>query len=135
MVKHSNSLPDCPSCDLKLEQANPLFRPYFYSIRTKFPDCHISETFRDQQTQEDKFREGFSKEHWPNSKHNTIVNGKPESRAFDFFQQANGLYKHPPLWIQSVVDYCKSQNMPFRYGADFPTFKDTIHIELLDTIK
>lgn len=108
---------------------------YFKSIRLRFMDFHLSETFRDRAAQEDAFRSGKSKKKWPNSKHNVIVNGKPESRAFDFFQQEDGKTKYPPKWVLDVVTYCKDHKFNCRYGIDFQDLDDSIHIELLDTIK
>lgn len=134
MLHHSNSTVDCPSCLLKLEQAHPMLSVYYKLIREKHLDFHLSQTFRDKQAQEDAFKSGLSRKHWPFSKHNVMVNGKPQARAFDFFKQQDGKTLYPYNWVLEIITFCKSHNFNCRYGMDFQDLEDSIHIELMDNI-
>jgi peptidoglycan L-alanyl-D-glutamate endopeptidase CwlK len=100
--------------------------------------------WRDQSQQNRMVAEKKSKTPWPQSKHNTMAEGGPCSRAFDFAPMVGGQipWLDVPLFcvVAGVIfAAAKERNVKLRWGADWngnwltsdQTFMDWGHIELL----
>lgn len=129
-MKHIN-IATCPACESKKTQLCADMSHWFDMIRFRFLDAHLSWAFRDQQSQNDAFRDGKSKLPWPKSKHNvTTKDGKPASEAFDLFKLAeDGKALFPVEYYLGLDLYFKSKMAPIRWGGEFTKF-DFDHFEL-----
>jgi hypothetical protein len=116
----------CLGCIAKLEQANAIFTPWFWQIRVRFPDLHISWTFRDEASQNQAVAEGNSKLKWPDSAHNKMVDGKPCSDAVDLFE----IYNNEPFWHPGVMAQIAELSPQFLWGAHFKSLGDYDHFQI-----
>jgi peptidoglycan L-alanyl-D-glutamate endopeptidase CwlK len=84
---------------------------------------------RDQATQEAAFAAGTTKEHWPNSHHNSLP-----AKAVDIAPYPidwNDLKRFSDL-MEHVHSEANAQNIKVRFGRDFPTLHDWPHVELAE---
>lgn len=128
MTHHPGPDGRCQGCIDKLKQANPIFTPWFWKWRVKFPDLHISWTFRDEVSQNAAFASGKSKLPWPKSAHNRMVAGTPESNAVDLFEIFDG----KPLWRPSVMHYIAEGSPELVWGGNFKGLADYDHYQVAD---
>lgn len=126
MIHHRGADGRCVGCADKLKQANPVFTPWFWKWVEKFPDLHISWTFRDEAAQNEAVASGKSRLPWPKSAHNRVVDGIPESNAVDLFE----IYNAKPLWRPSVMHYIAEGPPEFTWGGNFKSLGDYDHFEV-----
>ncbi len=121
MPEFSNiSLARLGTCDARLQKL------FMEVIKTT--DCAILEGHRDQAAQEIAFHDGKSEKSWPDSLHNRMpslaVDVAPcpirwdDLEAFDAFSR----------YVKTVADRL---GIRIRCGADWKTFKDRPHFEVL----
>ena len=92
-------------------------------------DCMVVTGHRDQETQERMVREGKSKVHWPNGKHNSWP-----SRAIDLAPYVNGIspwdYEYSLYFagiVLGVAEMLRSQGMmqhAIRWGGNWTVERD-----------
>lgn len=132
---HVEGVASCPLCELKLKDAHPLMVGFFRDyVKAKFPQAHISWTFRDEKNQNDCFASGKSKLRWPLSKHNALADGKPCARAIDLFMIVKGQALWPESFFRQVADLCEEEELPIYWGGNWKKFPDGDHFELLCSI-
>lgn len=119
--------PECPSCSAKILDAHPVLREWWARVKARFPDVHLSWTFRDKATQEMFFRMHKTAANWPKSKHNVMKDGKPWSRAFDVFRLVPGTGPDgKPAMIatfklaecREIRDFLTAEQAPIVWGAE-----------------
>lgn len=117
----------CIGCALKLKDAHPeldrFFREY---VLPKYSRAHISWSFRGEEDQEQAYRDGKSKLHWPHSPHNQ----KP-SLAIDLFEiDENGRAKWDPKFFAMIAQEAVIHGLPIVWGGSWKSIGDTDHFEL-----
>ena len=113
----------------RLSTAHPLLQRLFHEV-VKHRDCSVICGHRGQEDQETAFREGKSKAHWGQSKHNYVP-----SLAVD-------VMPYPLDWgdIQRIKDFshfvkgvAAAMDIKVQWGGEFKNFFDGPHWELIDT--
>lgn len=103
-----------------MAEAHPDIVHWFGVIKAKFPDCHVSWTFRSKEWQDKAVFEGKSKLKWPNSYHNHMENGKPCSRAMDLFQlHPEYIALFPKHYFRKIWDFIVDQKIPLGWGGEW----------------
>jgi MarR-like DNA-binding transcriptional regulator SgrR of sgrS sRNA len=111
---------------MRLRTADPALQSLMHAVITEV-DCTVLCGHRDQTEQEAAFAAGKSKEHWPNSKHNSTP-----SKAVD-------IAPYPIDWtdlkrfqalLEVVQRKANEQGVKVRFGRDFSTLHDWPHVEL-----
>ena len=134
-MKHSNVDPaSCPKCDIKLLFSDPRMATWFRDlVKPRFPQCHISDSWRGEREQNEYQAQGRSDLKWPNSKHNkTDIFGNPSALALDLFRiddRGVGLWEYG--YLKSIWDYVEHQEPKVRWGGGFKKV-DGPHFELLE---
>lgn len=82
---------------------------------------------RDQTEQESAFAAGKSKEHWPNSKHNSLPSLAVDIAPYPI--DWNDLTRFQAL-LEVVQRIANEQGIKVRFGRDFSTLHDWPHVEL-----
>lgn len=132
MTHHDENDP-CPRCTELLAMAHGTIAAWFLNnVKPKYPNMHVSESYRDRDRQEEMFAQGKSKEHFPNSKHNCVdpFYGNPCSRALDLFMQTDGQYVLNENIFISIDSMNKYDGHPITWGGSFTTIHDTPHFEM-----
>lgn len=131
MTHHDESDP-CPRCTELLAMAHGTIAAWFLTIKKKYPDMHVAKSYRGRDEQEEDYRLGESKEHFPNSRHNTVdpFYGNPCSQALDLFQQVNGQYELNESIMRMIDSNNKYDGLPFTWGGNFRDLHDTDHFEM-----
>jgi hypothetical protein len=132
-MSHHTTDPECPLCAEKLLQAHPDIVAWFKDcIKPKFPDAHISWSFRDKVNQNQCFAEGKSKLSWPMSAHNKSDDqGNPCAMALDLFQLAsNNMACWPYQWFKSIIDYSNAEGHTVQWGGNWKSIGDGDHYQL-----
>lgn len=113
---------------------------FFEVIRTF--DCTILEGFRNEQEQEEAFKKGNSKLHWPNGKHNhspsQAVDASPYPIEWNNIPRFYWFAGYVMGIAQKLRDEGKMTHA-IRYGGDWnndkiigdQTFNDLVHFELV----
>lgn len=110
----------------KLNTTHPDLQRLFHEV-IKHRDCTVLCGYRGQEEQEQAFREGKSKAHFGQSKHN-----QQPSRAVDVlpypinWEDLNGIREFAGF-VQGVA---ASMNIQISWGGKFPGFFDGPHFEL-----
>jgi hypothetical protein len=123
----------CPKCEITLTWAHHEFIAVWRAIKTKFPDSHISWSYRDQASQEEAFKEGKTKAHFPYSPHNKLdKQGNKCSHAIDLFQiteeHPQGLWKEE--WFKEVAEFIQALFPIVIWGGNFKSIHDGDHYEI-----
>lgn len=128
-VRHTNTITPCPKCEEFLKLADPKLQEWFTTlIKPKFPQVHISCSFRGKEEQEEAFLDGKTKLHWPNSKHN-----KTPALALDLFQlDFNGLACWPWGFFRDIAKLSDESKAPVEWGGVWTKLGDANHYELTD---
>lgn len=117
---------ECPLCESKLNDAHETLRGAFKLIKFKFPDVHISCTYRSKEEQDIAWSQGRSKARWPSSKHNC----KP-ARAMDLFKlRADKVPAWPLEYFRQIADYLVEMKAGIFWGGRFQSFIDGPHFEI-----
>lgn len=127
-VAHHTADSACPLCEAKLLTAHPYMRDWFHRIKALTPTVHVCWAYRGKEDQEQAFRDGKSKLHYPNSPHNRInLDGKPESYALDIFQIVGGRAVFDALFYAKVNAYNVAGNEPILWGHIWKNLGDLDH--------
>lgn len=133
MSFHHTSDPACPLCDFKLTQADPYLSWWYKTVvKPNFQRAHISWSYRDQENQEQCFRDGKSKLHYPHSRHNKMdENGNPKAEALDLFEiDENGIgVWHPGFFVQ-INSINESRAIAVEWGPKIGMPWDGDHFQL-----
>lgn len=123
----------CPSCEEKLLWTHSKLADWYRALKKLEPSCHISWSFRNAKDQAAAYAKGTTKLHWPNSKHNRLVDKKPESVALDLFLlDADGIAKWPPAWFVKINDRNIASHEPIIWGGVWTQLGDGDHFQLKD---
>lgn len=137
--KHSNNISPCPECEEKLKSAHERLADWFKSsVKPLHPDCHISWSYRDKDSQEKAFLDGRSKLHFPLSAHNKSDDqGNPCSLALDFFRlDPNGMACWEWGYFRTISQEVDKSDEPIFWGGLWAHLGDSDHFELkLDELK
>ena len=130
-LHHTNAELFCPLCEEKLKQAHAELHRWFYDMKEKFPQLHISCSYRGEKEQNQAVSQGKSKAKYPASAHNkTNEKGEPEARALDVFELKDGKACfdsdfYVKLWKNSKQDFCMI------WGGNFKSLGDANHFQLV----
>lgn len=131
-MSHHTSDPVCPLCEEKLKTAHPeIARWYRNDVKASYPNAHVAWAYRGKEDQERAFQEHRTKCHYPDSPHNRMVEGRPESLALDLFQideDHRALFN--PIWYAKLSDECEQKKLPIQWGGTFKTLGDYDHFQL-----
>lgn len=122
--KHTNGS-TCQGCEERLFQCSIYLRGWFKWEKEKHPELHISWSNRDEESQEEAFKAGKTKLHFPDSKHNSLP-----SLALDVFQLINGQAVFDKSFYKQLKDESEGGNWDLRYGQDMPHLGDCDHFEM-----
>ena len=84
--------------------------------------------FRGKDEQEEAFRTGHSKKHWPMSKHNKIPSLAVDIAPYPIDWSNTGQFEKLADVVKQVA---LSKGIKIRWGGDFKSFKDYPHFELV----
>lgn len=131
MAKHVNKF-GCEKCDEILRDCHTTIVKAFMQINDTFPECHISDGYRDKKRQDKYFREGKSKLKFPKSKHNFMdESGMPMSKAMDLFRLgSDGKAYFEPKYYKNIYDFSVDHDLGITWGGLWKTFKDYPHFEM-----
>jgi peptidoglycan L-alanyl-D-glutamate endopeptidase CwlK len=126
---------------IKLATCDQDLQTLFNEVIKTF-DCTILEGHRDEEAQEEAFKKGNTKLHWPNGKHNSYPSNAVDASIYPV--QWNNLYRF--YWFAGYVmgiatklyDDGKISHL-IRYGGDWNSnreitdnnFNDLVHFELI----
>jgi len=131
MAVHHTDDPVCELCLSKISTAHPYLQGWFKRIKQKYPSVHVSWAFRDQINQEEAFKEGKSKLHFPLSAHNHTEKTRPYSLAIDIFQiDADGMARFSPLFCAKVNADNEEANEPLLWGGKWKKLGDMDHFQI-----
>jgi hypothetical protein len=100
--------------------AHPYLANWFWGeVKKRFPDAHISWSYRDMANQEDCVARGVSRLHFPKSAHN-----KQPALALDLFQLVDGQAKFNPSFYHAIYEALTKQNRPILWGAVWKSLGD-----------
>jgi len=118
----------------KLSQCHPLLQQVFNEVVNDF-DCTIFTGQRDQEEQDELFRQGKSKVQFPNSKHNQSPSLAVDAAPYpiDWHDRERASY-----FAGYVLGVARSMDITLRWGGDWDqdwevkdnTFDDFPHFEL-----
>ena len=124
MSIHHTTGSNCPLCALKLVQAHPDLRAWFTRVKAKFPSIHISWSYRDEESQEQAFKDGKSHLHYPQSAHN-----KTPALALDLFELSEG---GNAVWLRSTLKCISDEfGAGIRWGGTWVHLGDFDHFEIV----
>lgn len=129
-LHHTDDI-ECPLCEDKLKEAYEPLQDWFRRLKKKYPDVHVACAWRGQEDQEKAFNSvpQRSKEHFPHSKHNFMLNGKPCALALDIFEIVGGLERWSWSFYREVNQENTADNEEILWGGMFRTIKDGPHFE------
>ncbi len=134
---HVSPSETCASCAEKLSGCHNSLKLWFEILADNFKDCHIAVGFRNEADQEQAFYSGRTHDHWPQSKHNRMSNGKPESWAIDIFRLGeDGKAYFEYAYFDNIWNFInkiqtQAGDQEIYWGGLFSRLKDYDHLELL----
>jgi len=127
MKIHTEGL-NCSGCNNKLLTADPYLINWFSELKKVFPTAHVSWAFRDKESQDEAYTAGLSFSTWPESKHNYMINDKPNSLALDLFEiNLVGAASFRPSFYTRVYEWSLKSNFNIKWGGYFLTLRDYNH--------
>jgi hypothetical protein len=126
----------CPSCDEKILSGHPLLQSCWKTIKTGFPEAHLSWVWRDKENQNKFFAEGRTQLKWPHSTHNYMFENKPCSLAIDIFklvEVTKALF--PPRFYYDINKFIEDNYLPLEWSGRWNEgkkdgFKEMDHFQL-----
>lgn len=112
-----------------LAEACPEIGSWFSGkVKPRYPEIHISCSYRDEAAQNDAVKRGISELQFPNSAHNKLdAQGLPASRALDLFIQEDG----KALWPMHIYhDISVSFPDDVKWGGQWKGLGDFDHFEI-----
>jgi len=132
---HHAILGPCPLCHERSLEAHPKLQEAWSEIKLKFPDCHISCSFRNKEDQNECFKKGLSKLQWPKSKHNFMWSNSPCARALDLFRlNSDGKAEFPPNYYSDISFFLVRKLFPIEWSGHWNKMKEMTHFELMDPL-
>jgi hypothetical protein len=130
-MNHHTHDPVCPLCEDKLFTAHDYLKGWFRSLKSRYPNVHVSWAYRGQADQEEFFKEGKTRAHYPHSAHNkTDEAGKPCSLALDLFQiDEDGVARFSPLFYAKIADESEKDGALILWGGTFKNIGDRDHFQ------
>lgn len=132
MAKHENHSIEklCPSCAEKLLDADIRLRNWFLeTVNPKFPNAHISWSYRDAENQNKAFAQSRTNFVYPLSPHNKTNNiGKPYARALDLFKLTEDGKADFPFDFYKSISELITKDM--KWGGNFKHLGDSDHFQL-----
>lgn len=126
----------------KLSTCHPDLQVLFYEVIKSF-DCQIIEGYRQEEEQEQAFRNGRTQLHWPHGKHNAqpsmAVDVSPWPLDWANYKRFYWFAGYVMGIAQKLKDEGKMTHA-IRYGGDWDSdkiiddqgFKDLVHFELVE---
>lgn len=125
-IPHHTSGPICALCEYKLSLAHLDLVKWFRDLKSRHPDAHVSNSFRDKEGQELAFTHGMTRLHFPDSAHN-----KQPSMALDIFQIDDaGKAVFDPVFCAKVNEESLSLGHQLKWGGQWKTLGDNDHFEM-----
>lgn len=116
----------CPLCTQKIAEAHPTLQLWWGKIKAKFPDAHVSWSFRDEANQNTFFQSGKTLARWPHSAHN-----KEPAQAMDLFQlREDNVASWQRSFFQGIADWLKAQGCPLTWAGDWERFREFDHFQM-----
>lgn len=131
MNLHHTDAPVCPLCEEKLKQAHVYLGEWFRALKRRYPNVHVSWSWRGQESQDHAFETGSSRLKWPFSAHNqTTSEGMPNSMALDLFQiDEDGVARWSPSFFAKVNAENEASGEPLRWGGKWKSIGDSCHYQ------
>lgn len=127
MSLHHSSDAECPLCEFKLSQAHGRLAEWYRQVKAKYPNVHVSWSYRGPEDQDKAFFDGKSTLRYPDSKHNKMQDQKPCAEALDLFQiDEDGVARFSPAFYAKVAEEFKGM----RWGGTFRSLEDKDHFEI-----
>lgn len=122
----------CPLCTQKLTQAHPILVDWFnHDVKPRYPNAHVSWSWRGKEDQEKFFDAGTTKLHFPKSAHNNMKQLLPYSLALDLFQiDEDGVARFAPLFYAKLAQEIDENRRPMFWGGKWKRLGDLDHFEL-----
>jgi len=132
MTLHHEAGPKCPLCDWKLTSAHLDLAQWFWRVKAKYNNAHVSWAYRNAEEQAQAFEAGRSRVLWPNSKHNhTDEKGNPCSLALDLFLlDEDGVARFTKPWYSKVNSDNLANKEPIEWGGGWLGYPDADHFQL-----
>lgn len=122
ILPHHTSDLVCAMCEYKLSEAKAELGVWFRDLKSRHPNVHVSWSYRDQASQEQAFKNGTTKLHYPDSAHN-----KQPAMALDIFQIDDaGKAKWDPVFLAKVAQ----ESPALKWGGNWKPLGDNDHFEL-----
>lgn len=122
--------PDCLGCQAKLAQAHPFLADWFNTkVKPKYPNAHVSWSYRNEQEQNQFLDEGRSELPYPQSAHNHTENAKPCAYALDLFEEVSGKGIWSPSFFASVNSDVDKEGLPIFWGGRWKELGDKDHFQ------
>ena len=128
MHVHSDG-PECPGCDLKLKDAHSYLQDWFKRLKAKYVNVHVACAYRDQLSQEQAFKSGATKLHFPLSAHNKV----PALALDVFLIGEDGVAAWPPQWFIQVNQENIANKEPLQWGGMWHELGDNDHFQYKST--
>jgi hypothetical protein len=130
-LRHTDD-PVCPLCTEKALQAHPELAAWYGRVKSRYPNVHISWSYRGAEDQEKAVLEGKSKLHYPKSQHNkTDAQGKPQAHALDLFLiDEDGAARFPPMFYAKLNAENEANREAILWGGRWKKFGDLDHFEM-----
>lgn len=132
-MKHINGVSACPRCEDKLKDAHADLAEWFRDkVKPRYPQAHVSWSYRGQDDQERAFLDGKSKLHFPLSAHNKSDDqGHPCALALDLFQLSDdGVAVWPWKFFYAISVMASRDKAPIGWGGLWTHLGDADHFEL-----
>ena len=131
-MNHHTDDPECPLCEQKLATAHKTLQSWYRRHKVRNPNSHISWAYRGKDDQEQFFKEGKTRCHFPDSPHNHLdEKSQPESLALDLFQiDEDGNARFSPKWYAKVNAENEADKEPIIWGGTFKSIGDGDHYQL-----
>ncbi len=126
-MKHLNN-GDCPKCEAIFKKYDGFYQPlkdWFKKLQKEFPEAHISEAGRDEDTQNILFNRKATRAKFGQSAHNY-------NAAIDIFVQGfDQKTIYPRDWYNSILTARLTENINW-YGSPGSSFFELPHVEWRD---
>lgn len=131
MAHHSDDR-YCSKCVEILKGAHYFLVAWFWKVKARHPNVHVSCAFRSQDAQNQAVSDGKSQLAWPKSAHNHVnTEGLPESRALDLFQiDEDGVARWSPIFMAKLNSECEADKEPLLWGGHYKSLGDSCHFNM-----
>lgn len=115
-----------------LKRAHPVLARWFNEhVWPRYPQAHISCSWRDERTQNEAYARGASRARWPHSRHNRRdEEGNPCSWALDLFRYDAQGASWPVKFYATIAESSQAEGWPVEWGGAWVKFPDSPHFQL-----